>query len=645
MEYAEIINLCYSLQPRIKRLLSLFCREEIDVEIIPHGESFTNLGSNYIRVSINAEPENTKEENCLIAKFISYHEGSHRRWTNQSESDKLISLAVDLARDIIESDGCKSDIDYKGFVFYILNSLEDGRIENILVNEYKGIQQLRDWYRMRELQSFKMTDDYSPLALFLGEVLAIATTGMHLPGFCDIYPAGTEENNAVMSILPHIAGYVSSRCVSQGQNDYLKIVEVITCLYKDSIKSQFSNQDNTEPLQLPEDVQNTIKDILENETQKSNSSDSTESSSNSKIIGILSDNGMNGTNENIISPDIILDLRDKINDNNDKFQNDVDNLADYITSQVKKIQDELQKEEAAEEERETQRQERLCEAAKAGKTDISNEELAVLSQAIGISSLNSIEINQINSYPKTPCDSIIKKQASKVRKKIEEYLKDNGGYITGRYEGSFDVNAASKFIIGRQDVFFKEYTPVETDACCMIIKDDSSSMRGDLKEPYAIRAISELEEMLKGIIPLKISTFSTSSDTHFMKVIKDWQTNDFSRNYCQSYGMVNDPSGGTNDDFAIMNASAQLLKRPEKQKMLIVISDGESAYPDYVTKAVKYARKNKIFLVSLFIGAPEVVKQKRAAFEKMYEKYFSCCTPDELAAVMVSYIKIFIKHI
>ena len=179
----------------------------------------------------------------------------------------------------------------------------------------------------------------------------------------------------------------------------------------------------------------------------------------------------------------------------------------------------------------------------------------------------------------------------------------------------------------------------------MIIKDDSSSMRGDLKEPYAIRAISELEEMLKGIIPLKISTFSTSSDTHFMKVIKDWQANDFSRNYCQSYGMVNDPSGGTNDDFAIMNASAQLLKRPEKQKMLIVISDGESAYPDYVTKAVKYARKNKIFLVSLFIGAPQVVKQKRAAFEKMYEKYFSCCTPDELAAVMVSYIKIFIKHI
>lgn len=131
MEYAETIKLCHTLQPRLKRLLSLFCREDINVEVIPEGESFTNLSSNYIRISINADPDTPKDEYCLIAKFISYHEGSHRRWTNRTEGDKLVGLATDLARSIIEEDGFESQINYRDFVFYILNSLEDGRIEKI----------------------------------------------------------------------------------------------------------------------------------------------------------------------------------------------------------------------------------------------------------------------------------------------------------------------------------------------------------------------------------------------------------------------------------------------------------------------------------------------------------------------------------
>lgn len=242
---------------------------------------------------------------------------------------------------------------------------------------------------------------------------------------------------------------------------------------------------------------------------------------------------------------------------------------------------------------------------------------------------------------------ITKNRTRRARRKIEEYLKVTNYDIPGRYEGAFDINAASKFIIGRRDIFTKKNSPVESDACCMIIKDNSSSMDNHLgsKEEYAIQAISELEEMLKGIIPLKISTFSTSSDDHIMTVIKDWQTDDFDRNYTKSYSAMNDPYGGTNDDFAIMNASAQLLKRPEKQKMLIVISDGESAHPDFVKKAVKYSRKNGIFLVSLFIGTPRTIANKRAAFEDLYEKYYSCCTPDELADVIVTFLKKFIRNL
>ena len=711
MEYAETIKLCHTLQPRLKRLLSLFCREDINVEVIPEGESFTNLSSNYIRISINADPDTPKDEYCLIAKFISYHEGSHRRWTNRTEGDKLVGLATDLARSIIEEDGFESQINYRDFVFYILNSLEDGRIENILVNEYKGIRKLRDWYRMRELNSVNIPDNYSPLLLFLSEVLSIATTGLHLPGFCDIYPDGTEEHKAIIDIIPNITGYVTSQSVAQGEHDYLKVVETITTLFKDSIKSHFHQMEN-KPLLLPDDVEQAIKEALEREAHQNNAGSSNEIPSNTNIIGILTDDIPNDPdNPSSVTPDVIIDLRtekskdqgeetphsqgkeeessgntdqDKTDDNfNDansngkqpesvqgksnelessedknvpKSESDTeggnvspDISKDYLTAKIEKIQEELSRNESEEEEAETKRLQRQAKEKvdKAGSTDMTNEELAALSQAIGISSLNGIEINQMNYYPKIPCDMITKNRTRRARRKIEEYLKVTNYNIPGRYEGAFDINAASKFIIGRRDIFTKKNSPVESDACCMIIKDNSSSMDNHLgsKEEYAIQAISELEEMLKGIIPLKISTFSTSSDDHIMTVIKDWQTDDFDRNYTKSYSAMNDPYGGTNDDFAIMNASAQLLKRPEKQKMLIVISDGESAHPDFVKKAVKYSRKNGIFLVSLFIGTPRTIANKRAAFEDLYEKYYSCCTPDELADVIVTFLKKFIRNL
>ena len=183
---------------------------------------------------------------------------------------------------------------------------------------------------------------------------------------------------------------------------------------------------------------------------------------------------------------------------------------------------------------------------------------------------------------------------------VSEYegLKSLRDWYRLRYR---EISPASKFIIGKSDVFMRRDIPSEFSSCAMIIKDDSGSMGWSGKEKNAIGALAEIEEIFKGLIPLKIETFSTM-EGNLSKVIKDWNDDDMTRNYAESYSRYNFPNGGNNDDFAILAASMQLLKRPEKNKLLIVIGDGEIPCPENVKKVIHWSRKQGIFIVFVFIS-------------------------------------------
>lgn len=244
------------------------------------------------------------------------------------------------------------------------------------------------------------------------------------------------------------------------------------------------------------------------------------------------------------------------------------------------------------------------------------------------------------------CPPDIEKEASRFRQRLMNIiLSKQESDRREMFEGEVDEDDLAKFITGKSDFFCMEGREVEAEVAAIIIKDDSGSMCG-INEERAIQALTLCEESFKGIpgFSLSITTFSeTCGEYH--KIIKDWNDNDPVQNYTTSYAMAgNRPGGSNNDAYAISIATKQLLKRPEKSKLLIVISDGLPCCPmEMVTKAVKLARKQGIFVISLFMGSPSELKSGWESYRVMYENYFCGVQQENLSNALYNLMRKFVE--
>lgn len=82
------------------------------------------------------------------------------------------------------------------------------------------------------------------------------------------------------------------------------------------------------------------------------------------------------------------------------------------------------------------------------------------------------------------------------------------------------------------------------------------------------------------------------------------------------------------DGFAIRVMTEQLLKRPEKQKFLLVFSDGEPAALGYeqngiidTHEAVLEARKHHIEVINVFLANGEIDEGQRETVQNIYGKH------------------------
>lgn len=759
-----IDRLMIGMERRMTKLLSIFSREHLRVQISRGGNSFTNLTKKVIRIAVYPFDECLPPEQLANAiKFLGYHEASHRRWTDLSQSNILHDEAFDLLKPLMGDKQSTMD-----FAHDILNSIEDGRIENALVSEYEGLKSLRDWYRLRYREISPVQEGNSGLLVVRNDILALATTGLHQKGFEEMFPPESDEAKAMDRLIPAITEYVTSRTMLEGKDAYLSIINTLIDLYS-SVLEKLAGPDIIE---LPEDLKEAIRKSLEEQSNLGNERQNAESADNNHhIIGFLMDDAEEDGKTSGDRPDILIDLRTKKEDENNKDgestgTGDSTNSDDPSEGDVKSsgedgtednsegaeienkgcnLEDETSdvsadnKPEASEKKKnESETEDKLecsgdtspdsnesqtdsdsdepqhdalkpntntmekgtdafgtggspdgvderyskaadkeliesvldecmeklsnmmdsadeftqakkeADAVKAEKEETfgvpTQSELNDKAIELNIDKMRNTQINRIAEYKSVPAPSSVKSKAGRNRRKIERFLKDvETEALTGRYEGVFDKRAASKFIIGKSDVFMRRDIPSEFSSCAMIIKDDSGSMGRSGKEKNAIGALAEIEEIFKGMIPLKIETFSTIGG-NLSKVIKDWNDNDMTRNYAESYSRYNSPDGGNNDDFAILAASMQLLKRPEKNKLLIVIGDGEIPYPENVKKVIQWSRKQGIFIVFVFISeSQEILRSMEGRIKEVYEKMYTLCEPEKIADVLVNYMKKFIK--
>ena len=206
------------------------------------------------------------------------------------------------------------------------------------------------------------------------------------------------------------------------------------------------------------------------------------------------------------------------------------------------------------------------------------------------------------------------------------------------YSGELNESALGKFICGRGDVFRIEGEEKDPSLAVYIAKDDSYSMHGK-KEDMAIEALAFIEDIFKPLVPLKITTFN---DKRF-DVIKEWDDRE-DTSYTYSFHAWHSPDDSNDDALAIMNGAMQLLKRPEEQKLLIMISDGlPCCSQESVHKAVEWARKKGVFVISFFIGEKKEVEEIYPNLKAMYSRYFCGVHPSILGPSLIKFLRSFIE--
>lgn len=318
-----------------------------------------------------------------------------------------------------------------------------------------------------------------------------------------------------------------------------------------------------------------------------------------------------------------------------------------IRAQMKEITDDIV------EEAKSKLQEGKSSKKKSSKSEMSEEitpeELMEIENEYRTQTVKRFkEIKDFNRNHSLPVE--IKNEGSKFRKEVEKIFRNKETFnLRAQRKGVLDTSKLYKFAMKDYNMFMKKGTPVTTDYAVFILQDGSGSMQEDAKEFQSAKAMAVMEEGLKGIIPFKVSTFSVDwnsrSVVHY--TAKDWNENNLTSNYSYSFHRSRRATGGNKDGYSIRVATAELLRRPEKDRILIILSDGlpsdyDEGYKEGmvdVKQAVKEARKKGIHVVSLIFGTEDFRDYNIDKYKFMYDKNIISCQPEQITNKLVKMLK------
>jgi len=222
---------------------------------------------------------------------------------------------------------------------------------------------------------------------------------------------------------------------------------------------------------------------------------------------------------------------------------------------------------------------------------------------------------------------VVKARGKALRRKNEKYFRSLSR-PTVRYldSGSVDPSRLFGLAFGDTEVFRKKGIDKVFDGCVYVLMDNSGSMCGE-KRTEASKACAVIEEGFKGLIPMKIVAFDEWG-TISHELIKGW--NEVQRKNCSWNFCLHGRTGyGNEDDKDILIAQRELLKRPERRKLLIVLSDGAPSDVRATRRAIEETRKKGIDVFGIYFerGA---VGPDADTFKHMYQKDFVCCSLEEV---------------
>lgn len=376
-------------------------------------------------------------------------------------------------------------------------------------------------------------------------------------------------------------------------------------------------------------------------------------------------NGNNGNNEENSEEE---DERDNQPNNNKKSNNNNQNNSqyndetnvgcdsDFVDQELDKIrQDAFEEAERAlsnadkEDDQEAKRQAKEAKEDKANT--ITPEDLDKIAKEYKDDYFPHFRIIKFNSGQSVELSTEIKKEAKKFKKEIEDIFK-NKKVFNSRHKKRGVLDTTTLWQIGIKDynVFYKKGNPKESDYAIYVLIDGSGSMRERVDRStskwfYASKAGAIIEEGIKEFIPFKIATFSSGYEENVHYIVSNFQEKG-KENKAWSFYHHYSPNNGNKDGHSIRVATAELMKRPERNKLLIVLSDGlPSAYDSDqrgqadVRKSVREARKNGVNVVSICFGSEAHREYTMDTYKAMYQTSIISCDTQNISSELIRVLK------
>lgn len=528
------------------------------------------------------------------------------------------------------------------FVHFIANSLEDGRIERIRCVKRPGFKDYmiafrgRDWKKNEVEPSFvqNLDDPRTYLLLVLNQILNLATMSIYQKGFTKICPIDSRPQILIHSLMSDIAaGVASANCRG--------CMECAIAICK-KLAVEIIEASKLTPL---EELLSEILSFLIEECGSSSfeGTDSRNEETSSGSSGVLFGKSELEGELNSSQEDEKNSINQKNHSTGDSPEKEEECMDGLITVAKVASDDEI-----ADAVRDVYIGERLNKKRK--EDFIDNEKVVDDDSLPDLEDVNTHYDTQINlneearTYPankRMPFE--LKGQANVLKRKVEKIFHNmQKPILRGRRTGQLDAAMAYKLAMNQMDCFMKKGEVSEFDGCAYFLADNSGSMQGNRQE-NCCKALAKIEHAFQDVMPLKIVAFN-ADDCHSVRhqVLKNWSEKVSSNG---SYNFLTHcyANGGNKDGYSIRVATEELLHRPERKKILIVLSDGlPSAYEKNdgkkdVNDAVRKARKAGISVISIFFGDDS----ERSAFVKMYEKNCIITEPEGIDAELVRLMKRF----
>lgn len=527
----------------------------------------------------------------------------------------------------------------KEMVHFLINAIEDGRMERCNMIEKPGFKddvvlfRGRSWMHTPICDIPDLTDPREHLCCVLNQILSLATMGVWQKGFLQ-YIAGTETESFIRSLKPEIDLAVTSRSCAKGMEHAGKVMVKLYPFLFEACKLNGIEQ-------LLGEIFSGLRILvpdMDPEGKNPHSFSTTEKEDVAREEG-----GADGQQANIFSPQgktAGADEAEKSGIPNSLFENQEPGPENICPEQIAAAIAEAE----VSAEMATASAIAVTAAVEAATGTVHVvEDNSLAADVVGKARIKDICSNfheYMHSYKlDNDLPQFIQQGCGIIRRQYEQYFRSRKRPVRrNQKSGKIDTHQLSRLVRGDLDVYLSLAKDGSFSGCIEIFLDNSGSMAG-LKKQSACSTLARIEEYLKGLIPLKICAFDYSSGNVNVEIIKNWnevQKKNCSWNFYKN-GM---DGGGTPTEQVLRIAMLEMLKRPEKHKMIMLLTD-ENTSDDCLEAAIKDIRRKGIQLSAVYFDT-NINQYQKDSFYKLFDNRDAvACEPAEIGIKLLPVIKRF----